>query len=224
MADGDFSDHSDTYEESLGKSHKYFLRVKSEELLAVMNSHFGLGSSGIKCLDLGCGTGEIEEILPDLDTLGVDVTRGMLLQTMSKELDGSFIQASACALPLKDSTFDVIFTMSMVHHISGDEDRDCLFTETSRVLKRGGLLVIFEHNPHNPVTRLIVSRCPLDRNARLISAGEVRGYYQKHGIRHLATRYITFFPKLLSMLRPIEQAIAFIPLGGQYYILGKVEK
>jgi len=37
----------------------------------------------------------------------------------------------------------------------------------------GGHVVVFEHNPLNPVTRFVVARTPIDPNAILLRAAEV---------------------------------------------------
>jgi hypothetical protein len=42
--------------------------------------------------------------------------------------------------------------------------------EIQRVLRPGGVFSLIEHNPLNPVTRLIVSRTPVDGNAKLLTA------------------------------------------------------
>ena len=39
--------------------------------------------------------------------------------------------------------------------------------EINRVLKLGGRLYFFEHNPWNPFTRFLVRTCPFDKNAQL---------------------------------------------------------
>ena len=43
-----------------------------------------------------------------------------------------------------------------------------------RILRKGGLLVIIEHNPFNPLTQISVYRCPFDKDAVLLTARNVQ--------------------------------------------------
>ena len=65
-------------------------------------------------------------------------------------------------------------TAVCVYHHVEPGDRAPLTAEIRRVLKPGGMLAIIEHNPLNPVTRAVVKRIPLDRDAQLLSAREAR--------------------------------------------------
>ena len=42
------------------------------------------------------------------------------------------------------------------------------------VLKPGGRLYVFEHNPRNPLVRYVIARTPIDENAILLDAREVQ--------------------------------------------------
>ena len=58
-----------------------------------------------------------------------------------------------------------------VNEAAGIAGVDVVIAEMARVTRPGGMVAIIEHNPLNPVTRHIVSRCPFDRDAVLLRCG-----------------------------------------------------
>ena len=119
-------------------------------------------------------------------------------------------------IPFADGTFDIAFAMCVFHHIERDMHVR-MMSELRRVLKDGGRLFIFEHNPLNPLTVRVVNNCPFDENAVLIRSGELRRELNAAGFRSADIRYRIFFPHFLRALRPLERALTRVPLGGQYY-------
>jgi hypothetical protein len=91
-------------------------------------------------------------------------------------------------------------------------------------MKEGGYLIIFEHNPFNPITRHIVKKCPLDKGARLLRARYLKGILTESGFKKIKVSYYLFFPKRLAVLRPYEKCLSGIPLGGQYMVIAKKEQ
>ena len=87
------------------------------------------------------------------------------------------------------------------------------------MLRPGGWLVIFEHNPVNPVTRYIVATCEFDKNAVLIPAGRLRACEKVAGFTKVEVKYTGFFPGALRVLRPVEPYLSALPVGAQYYTL-----
>ena len=90
-----------------------------------------------------------------------------------------------------------------------------------RVTRKGGLLVIYEHNPLNPLTLRAVNTCPLDVNAHLIYARQMRSRAIHAGWDEARIDYRLFFPAFLSALRPLEQRMGWFGLGAQYRLLAR---
>jgi hypothetical protein len=90
----------------------------------------------------------------------------------------------------------------------------------ARVVVPGGLVVIFEHNPWNPITRLIVSRCEFDRDAVLLTCRESTSLLSQAGLERLANRQILYFPWRGRFWKYAESLISWLPLGAQYYAAG----
>lgn len=219
----DFSSHSLEYEEALGKSHKYYLKAKCEDLLRSLTKH---GYHPQNVLDLGCGTGEVEEILAGKFTkiTGIDSSSGMIDRTREKKLKNcSFQQADVFKLPFPDGVFDCVFSFCLFHHLPSDKWGQAM-KESARVSKKTGVIFVFEHNPRNPVTRRIVKNSPVDEGVTLFDADKMEKLYKQAGIRIIEKRFILFLPGFLSFLRPFERAFNAVPFGGQYYIAGVVER
>ena len=120
-------------------------------------------------------------------------------------------------LPFRDESFDTITVSCVFHHII-PADRGAVARDLVRVLKPGGLLAVFEHNPWNPLTRMIVSRCALDENAILLTAGECRNLWLRAGTVSCGVAFFLFFPPRWKVLWPVEDVLAWLPAGAQYVI------
>ena len=91
------------------------------------------------CLDLGCGTGFMYEILTDLGNekyTGIDVTDEMLDVFRAKWPLVSAMNSQAEELPFPDSTFSLVVNYSFLDHLESPED---VFKESYRVLSKGGV-------------------------------------------------------------------------------------
>jgi hypothetical protein len=86
----------------------------------------------------------------------------------------------------------------------------------ARVVRPGGLVVIFEHNPWNPATRVVVGSCEFDRDATLLSAPAVRRLFRGAGLDRPVNRFLFFFPWLGRLWRRLENYLGWLPFGAQY--------
>jgi SAM-dependent methyltransferase len=118
-------------------------------------------------------------------------------------------------IPFADESFDVCFAVCVFHHVPRDQ-RVALAGEMRRVCRRGGLVVLFEHNPYNPLTRRAVNSCEFDRDAELLSRRRASQLLQAAGLPEPQGRYIIFFPRESGLLRSIEARLGWLPLGAQY--------
>lgn len=133
--------------------------------------------------------------------------------------DATFLQFDGACLPFPDETFDVAFAVCVMHHVPPPQWRD--FTvEMARVVKPGRLVIVFEHNPYNPLTRVSVSRCEFDRDATLLPRRQTYHLLKNAGMTELKDRFILFFPWSGKFWRGVERALHQLPLGAQYYVAG----
>jgi len=216
--------YRDLHAESIrisGEAPDYFARYKVQEV-ARLSELVRLGSDGLKLLDYGCGIGSsipfFAEQLPGAQIHGVDVSEESLaLATEKNAGKACFTGFDGSRLPYPDSSFDVVFTSCVFHHIEPDRWLASML-EIKRILRRGGEFFLFEHNPWNPLTRKVVRECPFDEHAVLLSARKASALMRDAGFNNLRTRYTVFFPRPLSALRPMERFLSAVPAGAQYFI------
>jgi SAM-dependent methyltransferase len=106
-------------------------------------------------------------------------------------------------LPYSDDSFDAASAVCVFHHVPVAA-RTALAKEVRRVLRRGGLFAIFEHNPLNPLTRHVVNRCEFDRNAILLRANNAEKLLEDAGFHDVDTRFILTIPTRGFLLRAAD--------------------
>lgn len=200
----------------------YFARYKIDELAKVSNKA-KLDARSI--LDFGAGIGNslqpIREAFPDAAIKCLDVSAESLKLCESQNVANMTTHAyDGQKLPFSDQSVDLAFTACVFHHIP-EQDHIQLLSEIRRCLNPDGRFVLFEHNPYNPLTQLAVKRCPFDEHAVLITAPEMRRRFEAAGFSTVQARYHIFFPQQLARLRPLEEFMHWLPLGGQYLLEGQ---
>jgi len=174
-------------------------------------------------LDVGCGTGELERNLANrLEVVGVDLAISMLRVAKNRRRDCEFLRASCNNLPFRDGAFTMVLVVNVLHHLKLS-DRQALFSEVSKTVAFGGHVVVFEHNPKNPFTRIVVRGCQIDRGAVLLNTKEVTSLANANKIDKVDIEYLTFFPAVLSFLDCLERRMQRLPLGGEFMFLGRKE-
>jgi SAM-dependent methyltransferase len=195
-----------------GEPSGYFAQYKIDRL-----KRLGVAADA-SVLDFGCGVGNITELLVQnfSSVVGYDPSVGSL-EVARKRLPGVTFYSDVNLLP--KSQFDVVVLAGVMHHVPPAE-RNAVISQARDALKVGGRLVVFEHNPYNPVTRRVVDNCPFDDDAILLPPRELREIFAKADLAHVKQVFIVFFPHALAFLRALEPAIGFFPLGAQTMTVG----
>jgi SAM-dependent methyltransferase len=178
-------------------------------------------ASQLAWLDVGCGKGELLRcgLGQFAAVAGCDPSEEMLRECRDLPVQ---LQRDPGTLPFADASFDLVTAACVYHHL-GPQQQQALTRDARRVLRPGGLFAIFEHNPRNPATRLIVSRTPVDANAVLLTAAAVRWTLRVAGISPVKTVYYLFLPQaLFGHLGFVENLLGSVPFGGQYAVMGQV--
>lgn len=123
--------------------------VQREDLLAAMISCCEVTNKD-HVLDLGTGTGAVACALSSQvsHVLGVDSEPAMLEQASATCPSVEFRLMDVQQLDLPDSSFDLVTARMVLHHVA---DVSRALAEASRVLAKGGRLVICEGVPPSPL-------------------------------------------------------------------------
>jgi len=201
-----------------GEEKEYYARGRIRWLATCLAQ---LGKKPASVLDFGCGIGSSSPfLLADLGSksvTGVD-TSAKAIECARKEFQDERIQFSLAQDLLPGVAFDCAYCNGVFHHVAPGEWPAAL-AFVKRALRPGGLFAFWENNPWNPGTRYVMCRCEFDKDAVKISPHRARRMLKEAGFVLLRTDFLFFFPRALSVMRPLESALRKIPLGGQYQIL-----
>jgi ubiquinone/menaquinone biosynthesis C-methylase UbiE len=229
MEPAEFDRFADEYEAQhrhntrlTGEQPEYFARYKIEHVGRWCAEH---GLQTRRILDFGAGVGAsiapMREIFAQAELVAADPSERSLAIARSRFGDAAqWWSINESKLQCDDQSFDLVFVACVLHHVAHEQHASVL-TELYRVLRPGGALAIFEHNPANPLTVRAVNTCPFDANAVLLRAPVLHNRFRDAGFEQIETHYTLFFPRWLSGLRAIEPWLRGVPLGAQYCVLAR---
>ena len=178
----------------------------------------------LKILDIGCGDGAtavfMQKLFPAWEITGIDVSEKSIAAAINRKLPGvSFLLYDGTNTFFNGNEFDIIFMAGVLHHVDFSIHQ-ILLKEVYRITKTQGRFYVFEHNPLNPVTKYLVNTCVFDKDARLLKSSYATALLKQIGFRIEKKKFIIFFPRkgLLSKLVFLEKYLAWLPLGGQYFL------
>jgi SAM-dependent methyltransferase len=204
-----------------GLAHDFFVKGKADRLLALLD-RAGFERQGLKLLDIGCGVGLLHPYLAGtgLKITGVDVAEQALAAARAANKGASYLHYDGSHLPVPDAHFDAAVTICVMHHVPPPQ-WPAFLLEARRILRVGGALLVFEHNPWNPLTRLAVNRCPFDHDAVLLSAPHLTNLMADAGFVQVAREFMFFTPFPHAFVQRLESQICKLPLGAQYVVMGR---
>ncbi len=214
-----FDDHSADYSPQIdralavaGLPHDFFFEAKVRHILEARRR---LPDEQVRVLEIGSGVGLLQQRLRPLfgHLWGIDPS----IASLAASPTGRGIAADGLHLPFADESFHLVIAVCVLHHVPPDR-RDAFLAEATRVTRRNGILTLCEHNPWNPLTRLVVNRCEFDRDAVLLPLAESKRRLATAGLGKIRSRYIHFFPWRGALWQRIERQLAQVPLGGQYMV------
>lgn len=118
----------------------------------------GQVQSGSAILEVGCGTGNYTSALQEIcgcPAWGIDPSPEMLTRALARETGVTFGDGRAEALPFADESFDLVYSVDVIHHVA---DRAAAFAEAARVLRPGGQVCTVTDSEE-----IIRNRAPLAR-------------------------------------------------------------
>lgn len=225
LFDGISENYVDQIEQSIkfiGQDHAFFTQAKFDVFNKILrNEEF----SDPKLLDVGCGVGEFDNILTrsNYNITGVDISNKSLDVARKLNPNVVYIEYDGLKLPFNDCEFDIAISICVMHHVNPDEWQNFI-DEIYRVLKPGGIILIVEHNPHNPLTVKVVNSCPMDADATLLTSRNVQNLMVSGGLSDIKTHFFLFFPFRGQLFRLLDWSLRILPFGAQYVTYGKKAK
>jgi SAM-dependent methyltransferase len=224
MQESEFDRFADEYRQTHAKN----IRLSGEEPeffaeYKVRNTRRAVDRSSLRVeriLDFGGGVGNsipfFRKWFPDAVLSCADVSAKSLEIARARFPEAAeLLRIAGASLPVADASYDLAFSACVFHHIAPAEHLVWL-KELKRVVRPGGMLALFEHNPWNPLTVRAVRDCPFDVNAKLLSMPELKRKALAAGWSNVGHEFCVFFPRSLAALRPVERLLTRVSLGAQY--------
>lgn len=108
-------------------------------------------------LEVGCGSGNYYEAIATMTNarvVGIDPSSAMIGQLLERLPAAETNVASGEVIPYPDSSFDMVFSIDVIHHL---DDRDAYFAEAMRVLRHRGLMITATDSEDDIVRRVPLS-------------------------------------------------------------------
>jgi len=184
-------------------------------------------------LDFGCGNGRMLKFLLDSDALkplleqarlklfGFDTSVESVNEAESLLGDARVCLVSDLNQLSGEVRFDFVISCHVFHHTPPAERAETV-ERLASWMNPASRLVIWEHNPFNPITRLLVNACPFDDDARLLTLNTTKTLFGKSLFRYREHAYVNLFPPRwlrFDSVSAIEVKLSRLPIGAQYWVM-----
>ncbi len=154
-----------------------------------------------RVLEIGAGRGLQLNYFLDLMSdecryAGIDLAHGALriaTDRLEERHAGRVVLANSCAedLPFRDASFDGVFCLDALHHVTSQLD---VLRELRRVLRPGSPIVCIEPNPRYPVN-LVYLRDPIEKKLFELTPDNAAEWGRRAGLVDVSIEHLpVFFP------------------------------
>src|SRR5581483_3202812 len=151
--------------------------------------------AGKVVLDVGCGMGRYAEVITrwGAHVVGIDLSRAVEAAARNlADREATIIQADVFKLPFAPGSFDMIYSLGVLHHTP---DCEKAFKQLPRLLKPGGQIAIWLYSAYNPWYR-------------------ASDFYRKY-TRKMSQKNLHRFCKIAVPYYTVDNAIRKVPLIGR---------
>jgi SAM-dependent methyltransferase len=200
-----------------GESKQYFAVHRIRDLRQQL-----AGFTPNRILDFGCGIGDtavqLAAAFPDSEVVGIDSAAAAVSHAHERFANERITFLSLDTFEPRGD-FDLCYCSGVFHHVPRSE-RSRALRLIGDALAPEGRLALFENNPWNPGTRVVMKRIPFDADADPLTPYAAAELLRATGWSQLGPpRFLFYFPRWLAPLRRFEPRLVHIPFGGQYYLL-----
>ena len=219
----DFDNYAEKYDELITSNTSFFEEDTSYFARYKVSIFKNLITNNpVNILEFGCGTGRnlyyLKKAFPKSNISGCDISQKSLSIAAKHNPNIELFNSNNHNKSLNNH-FDAIFIACVFHHIKPKLWHKTI-SEIYNYMNKDASLIIFEHNPLNPVTRKLVNDCPFDKDAVLLRRSKTFDLMEKANLKNITSQYCLFLPEKLSKYSKIEKYISWLPLGGQYWVKG----
>ena len=144
----------------LSDADRYIHETRDEAFFSLLKRHAIVSLEGLRVLELGCGDGAMIRSLahyganPSLID-GIDINPARASSAHAANPPARIAAGDASHLPYRDASFDLALAFTSFSSMTDEAVRAQAATEALRVLRPGGILVVYDFrvNPTNPATR-----------------------------------------------------------------------
>jgi len=227
----DFNFYADKYNKTLnhallasGESSLYFAQARinwTSKLISKQRSTTEVNN----IMDFGCGIGASAQILANhfssAKVIGVDPSKNSI--DIAKKNNSQEFEFYLNSEFTSSNSMNMVYCNGVFHHIPISQ-RVSAVNYIKNSLSPSGILAVWENNPWNPGTRLIMRKCPFDNDANTLSHISFQKILEENGFEITAVNFLFIFPRILKLFRPLEKYLCRFPIGAQYLILAKIKK
>ena len=168
---------SGSYAASFGRQWHWFRRVQldsqsgSNESARTLEATTGWTEAdyrGRLVLDAGVGAGRFAEVVANKggEVVGVDLSRAIdaAYENIGRRPNVHLVQADIMAMPFRDGTFDLAYSVGVLHHTP---DPERAFGRVAAVVREGGAFAVYVYARYGPshrfsdAIRRLTTRLPL---------------------------------------------------------------
>ena len=173
-------------------------------------------------LDFGCGTGSTTPLLLDLP--GVESVIGTDASAASLDVARTRPRWPAATFRSLDEVSTATSTSPTATACSTTSRRAIAprpFATLPGRFRPGGVFALWENNPWNPGTRLVMRASRSTGTPYRSRRRPAGACCAESGFEVVRTEFAFIFPHALRALRPVERYANRLPLGGQYMVLAR---
>jgi len=206
-----FDNYAHNYDQILQKQHKSFgdISYYSEYKVRILTKFFD-SNKKMNILEYGCGIGRnlkyFKKYFPNSSLYATDISKESLSIAEKEYADVNFFELENVSKYC--NFFDLIFIAGVYHHIL-PEDRMQATNTIYNLCKAGGNIVVFEHNPFNPLTKKMVRECEFDADAVLLSKSETIDIFERVDLSIVKSGYTLFIPSKLKELSIVANMLGW---------------
>ena len=223
-----FDSHADDYEAQLlnglkvsEESKKFFAQGRIDFLRRWWDRRGR--PEPLRIIDYGCGIGDVTALLakvfPAAQVEGFDPSPRCVERASARYASDrvrfELLRGFEARGP---KPADLVHLNGVVHHVL-PADRPHLFRAVAASVAPGGVVALFENNPLNPGTHIVMAHIAFDRGAVKVPPWEARRRLRVAHLNPLATGYLFYFPRSLRAFRPLERWLSRLPFGAQYGVI-----